>query len=51
MTWSTRDNTNESIVEYGIDDLNMTALGSRTQFVDGGPEKRSQYIHRVNFNY
>lgn len=47
MTWSTTDDTEESIVEYGIGGFALTAKGNRTKFVDGGKEKRHQYIHRV----
>lgn len=49
MTWSTRDATNESIVEYGFKnkDVNVKVEGNSTLFVDGGPKQRSQYIHRV----
>lgn len=47
VTWSTMDSTNESLVEYGIDDFNLIANGSYTKFTDDGPKKRSQYIHRV----
>lgn len=36
------------MVEYGIgDELNQRAVGSSHKFVDGGPKKKSQYIHRV----
>lgn len=48
VTWSTRDNTNSSIVEYGIGGLILTAKGTRKLFIDEGNEKRQQYIHRVN---
>lgn len=53
VTWSTKDFVNESIVEYGLfrdDHLNLTQMGetdSPKKFVDGGSEKRSQFIHRV----
>lgn len=47
MTWSTRNDTNESIVEYGIGGLILTATGYSTPFIDGGNEKQKQYIHRV----
>lgn len=47
MTWSTKNNTEESIVEYGIEGLILTAVGYSTPFVDGGNEKQVQYIHRV----
>ncbi|XP_077292142.1 acid phosphatase type 7 isoform X2 [Arctopsyche grandis] len=47
VTWSTFDATPDSIVEYGIGEMNMTATGKSTLFVDGGKSKHSQYIHRV----
>ena len=49
VTWSTFNDTKDSVVEFGfhVEDLSMTATGSRTKFVDGGSEKRTQYIHRV----
>lgn len=47
VTWSTVNGTKESIVEYGIGGLNLTANGTSTQFVSGGNEKRKQYIHKV----
>lgn len=47
ITWSTRQDTKESIVEYGIGGFILTAYGNSTLFVDGGPKKHKQYIHRV----
>ncbi|XP_072023967.1 acid phosphatase type 7-like [Amphiura filiformis] len=49
VTWSTFNDTKESTVEFGfqVENMTMTAYGSRTKFVDGGPEKHTQYIHRV----
>ncbi|XP_072023966.1 acid phosphatase type 7-like [Amphiura filiformis] len=49
VTWNTFSDTKESMVEFGfkVENLNMTASGSRTKFVDGGLEKHTQYIHRV----
>lgn len=47
VTWSTINDTKESIVEYGIGGFALTAVGSAKLFVDGGPEKRAQYIHKV----
>lgn len=47
VTWSTTDDTKESVVEYGIGGLILKAHGFSTLFVDGGPKKHSQYIHRV----
>ncbi|XP_014597779.1 PREDICTED: iron/zinc purple acid phosphatase-like protein [Polistes canadensis] len=47
VTWSTRNDTGESIVEYGIGGFVLTARGNSTLFVDGGSKKKQQYIHRV----
>ena len=45
VTWVTFDPTAISTVEYGIDNLNMSAHGTSTLFVDGGTEKRKIYTH------
>lgn len=50
VTWSTINDTKESIVEYGIGGFVLRATGSATLFTDGGPEKHSQYIHRVKLS-
>lgn len=47
VTWSTKDKTEESFVEYGINGFALTEYGNATLFVDGGKAKRKQYIHRV----
>ncbi|XP_054727487.1 acid phosphatase type 7 isoform X3 [Anastrepha obliqua] len=47
VTWSTRDDAIESIVEYGFDGLTQHANGTSLKFVDGGDKQKSQYIHRV----
>ncbi|KAF5277847.1 hypothetical protein FQR65_LT15910 [Abscondita terminalis] len=49
ITWSTFGQTNKSLVEYGVGfgPLNRTAEGRAITFVDGGPKKHTQYIHRV----
>lgn len=47
VTWSTKHSTKDSIVEYGINGLIKQAHGDEKLFVDGGPEKQSQHIHRV----
>jgi hypothetical protein len=47
VTWSTANRTKESIVEYGIGGLILTANGTSTLFISGGNESRKQYIHRV----
>lgn len=47
VTWSTFNNTPESIVEYGIGGFILKAKGSSKLFVDGGSAKHSQYIHTV----
>ncbi|XP_066147683.1 acid phosphatase type 7 [Euwallacea fornicatus] len=50
VTWTTFNDTFDSTVEYGIDGLILKAKGSSNKFVDGGPEKHSQYIHRVTLD-
>lgn len=47
VTWSTMDDSTESIVEYGINGFTLTAQGESEKFVDGGNAKHSQYIHKV----
>lgn len=47
VTWSTFNDTEESIVEYGIGGFTLSETGSATLFVDGGSAQHSQYIHRV----
>ncbi|XP_044733329.1 acid phosphatase type 7-like [Chrysoperla carnea] len=48
VTWSTPDKTfGKSIVEYGVDKINLRSVGYRKKFVDGGKAKRAQYVHRV----
>ena len=47
MTWSTWNDTKESVVEYGIGGLILSQRGKSKLFVDGGKQKRKQYIHRV----
>lgn len=47
VTWSTKNDTRESTVEYGIDGFITRSKGTRTRFVDGGNKKREQFIHRV----
>ncbi|KAL1423491.1 hypothetical protein MTO96_000021 [Rhipicephalus appendiculatus] len=47
VTWTTFDPTNDSLVEFGKDGLDMQARGHSTKFYDGGSERRLIYIHRV----
>ncbi|XP_032582199.1 acid phosphatase type 7 isoform X3 [Drosophila sechellia] len=53
VTWNTRDNTNESICEFGIDGLHQRVKAAQmpTKFVDGGAKKATQYIHRVTLSH
>lgn len=48
VTWSTMDDSAESIVEYGINGFTLTAEGESKKFVDGGNAKHTQYIHKVD---
>lgn len=50
VTWSTLNDTGDSIVEYGIvqDGLKTKAIGSSKLFIDGGNQKQKQYIHVVS---
>lgn len=50
VTWSTWNDTSESIVKYGINGPILEASGSSTLFVDGGNLGRSQYVHRVKLS-
>lgn len=47
VTWSTINDTKESIVEYGINGLILSANGTSNIFIDGGIAHHSQYIHKV----
>lgn len=47
ITWSTMDNTNESIVEYNLDVDLFQAKGIWNLIVDGGKKKHHQFIHKV----
>lgn len=47
VTWTTWNDTDESIVEYGINGLILKAFGTSTLFVDGGELHRTEYIHKV----
>lgn len=47
VTWTTFNDTKQSIVEYGINGLVLSAEGKSKLFVDGGDAHRSMYIHKV----
>lgn len=47
VTWSTFNETRDSVVEYGIGGLILKQNGTSKLFVDGGSERHSQYIHTV----
>lgn len=53
VSWVTMNDTlTPSYVEYGPDSLSMVAKSSGPlKFVDGGPEKRVIYIHRVTMTH
>lgn len=50
VTWSTFDKTPNSTVEFGLGKMTTNATGSSKRFVDGGREKRTQYIHKVKLS-
>ncbi|XP_043088378.1 acid phosphatase type 7 isoform X1 [Puntigrus tetrazona] len=53
VTWSTADET-ESVVEYSLWGgklFSHTAKGTARLFIDGGPENRTLYIHRVTLTH
>ena len=47
VTWVTKSSSVVSLVEYGRNDLMLTATGFEEIFVDGGPKRRVLYMHRV----
>lgn len=47
VTWTTWNNTDESVVKYGINGPVLKASGTSNLFEDGGELHRTQYIHRV----
>ncbi|XP_037933617.1 acid phosphatase type 7 isoform X2 [Teleopsis dalmanni] len=52
VTWSTRDNTNFSKCEYGINSFQFEQKSKHIpfKFVDGGKGRSIQYIHRVSLS-
>lgn len=50
VTWSTWNNTVESVVKYGINGPILKAFGTSTLFIDGGELQHKQYIHRVRLS-
>ncbi len=49
ITWTTQ-NWTSSVVQYGLDTLNDVAHGNSVEFTDGGPLRRSMWIHRVTLH-
>lgn len=49
VTWSTMDDTPDTLVKFGEKEPNTLLTGTSTKFVDGGDAKHTQYIHRVSF--
>lgn len=51
ITWSTAQDTNQSVVIYGIGvGENLVQKGNSKKFISGGSEQRYQFIHRVDLN-
>lgn len=50
VTWSTVTYSGPSVVEWGTNLFNLsnTTTGNSSLFIDGGPEKAMQWIHRVH---
>ena len=47
VTWVTLKNVSDPFVFYGLNDLQLNARAITNKFTDGGPEKRSIYVHRA----
>lgn len=47
VTWSTFNDTQESLVEYGIGGMILQEKGASKVFIDGGSASHTQYIHTV----
>lgn len=47
VTWSTMDDTSNTLVEYGTHTPGFLAIGRSFEFVDGGKDKHKLYIHKV----
>lgn len=47
VTWSTFNDSLSSRVQYGKEVMDKDATGSAKLFVDGGKQKRHQWIHNV----
>lgn len=50
ITWSTMNDTKESLVEYGIGGLILQEKGSSEIFIDGGKAKHFQFVHKVRLS-
>ncbi|CAG5135736.1 unnamed protein product [Candidula unifasciata] len=48
VVWNTINDTGDTRVIYGAGSkFNQLAVGNRSLFVDSGPERRSQWVHKV----
>lgn len=47
VTWVTQDSVVDSVVEYGVGNLDTFQNGTVESFLDGGPKQRTMFMHRT----